>query len=254
MTAAGYRQISLGHENRILVVPCLPRILGPANQLGRHRNRGAAPVLLSWRTDLSRRWRQWKWIPVRREPEPGSGLWPGSVKPGLPRGQSLIPPRLRAGVEAGPEGPQEPRILAAGMSPGAARAAGLSPFPGHVEPRSDKWRQEPQAVSVRQDRATRLLVTGSACGRQDTPRSASRRESPRLTVPCGRTLNAPRPERQPGFPGALSGSACLRPSWPGTRGRGASAPGGNASPVVAPHGRPGLVPGRGSSSARLCTC
>ena len=44
MTAAGYRQISLGHETAILVVPLLSRILVPANQLGRPRKPPRSPL------------------------------------------------------------------------------------------------------------------------------------------------------------------------------------------------------------------
>jgi len=97
----------------------------------------------------------------------------------------------------------EPHILAAGMSRNAARAAGLSPFPGQVEPRPDKWRQD-HKPSARDGTAPRGSgPPGSACWWQDMWRSPARRGNPRLTAPCGRTLNAPRPERLPGLPGAL---------------------------------------------------
>lgn len=43
MTAAGYQQISLGHENRHPGGSASARILVPANQLGSHRNRPARP-------------------------------------------------------------------------------------------------------------------------------------------------------------------------------------------------------------------
>ena len=57
-----------------------------------------------------------------------------------------------------------------------------------------------------------------------------------------------------GFPGALSGSACLRPSWPGTAGGVLALRAETPVPWFHRTNGPALVPGRGSSSARLCIC
>jgi len=82
---------------------------------------------------------------------------------------------------------RKPRVLVAGMSRPAARAAGLSPFPGQTEPRlgspGGRNSSRPPAASARRDYVPRprgSWITGSACWRQDIPRSPARRGNPRL--------------------------------------------------------------------------